>query len=87
MSSPGHFYHFERQGRFSMSSSRRRATPARATRALVWTSVVAAALTLLVPGTANATVSTVPDDTAKVAGGVYGMALANGKTYIGGQFT
>jgi hypothetical protein len=70
-----------------MSISRRRAIPARATRALVRASVVAAALTLMVPATANATVSTVPDDTAKVAGGVYGMDLANGKTYIGGLFT
>lgn len=70
-----------------MFTTRRRAIPARAKRTLVRTSVVAAALTLLAPATAQATVNTVPDDTAKVAGGVYGMALANGKTYIGGQFT
>jgi hypothetical protein len=49
--------------------------------------VIAATLALMAPATAQATVSTVPDDTAKVAGGVYGMTLANGKTYIGGQFT
>ena len=62
-------------------------SPARTSRALLKGAVIAAALAVMAPATAQATVSTVPDDTAKVAGGVYGMALANGKTYIGGQFT
>jgi WD40 repeat protein len=65
----------------------RRVSPARTSRAFLKGTVIAAALAVMVPATAQATVSTVPDDTAKVAGGVYGMALANGKTYIGGQFT
>ncbi len=60
---------------------------ARRSRTLLKGTVLAAALILLAPAAAQATVSTVPDGTAKVAGGVYGMALANGKTYIGGQFT
>jgi hypothetical protein len=39
------------------------------------------------PSTALASVSTSPDVTDKVAGGVYGMDHANGRTFIGGLFT
>lgn len=41
----------------------------------------------MAPGSAFATVSVTPDVTDKVAGGVYGMAHANTRTYIGGLFT
>ncbi len=47
----------------------------------------ALALTLLTPGAAFATVSTTPDVTDKVAGGVYGMTQAGDRTFIGGLFT
>ncbi len=43
---------------------------------------------LLVPGPpASATVSLTPDVTGKVVGGVYGMAQAGDRTFIGGLFT
>ena len=45
-----------------------------------------AALTVLAPETALASVSVTPDDTDHVAGGVFGMANAGGRTFIGGVF-
>jgi len=51
-------------------------------------SAAALALTLLAPGSAFATVSVTPDDTDTVAGGgVYALAQAGERTYIGGLFT
>jgi WD40 repeat protein len=45
------------------------------------------ALLLVSPGAAVANVSVTPDPTAKVAGGVYGMAQVEDRTVIGGLFT
>jgi WD40 repeat protein len=41
----------------------------------------------LAPGPAVASVSVTPDDTAAVAGEVYGMALTGGRAVVGGLFT
>lgn len=45
------------------------------------------ALVLAVPPLAYASVSTTPDDTAAVAGGVYGLAQAGDRVIVGGTFT
>lgn len=47
----------------------------------------ALAVVMLVPGSAVASVSLVPDDTAAVAGEVYGLAVIDGRAVIGGLFT
>ena len=70
------------------STTWRRLKPTPTSRTFLGLTAASAALTLMTPMVAQAaTVSTVPDDTATVAGGVYGMTIANGKTYLGGQFT
>jgi hypothetical protein len=46
----------------------------------------AVAVVLLLPATAVAAVSSVPDDTDDVQGSVWGMAQAGDRTIIGGQF-
>ncbi|MDF2967548.1 MAG: hypothetical protein K0Q93_1326 [Nocardioidaceae bacterium] len=47
----------------------------------------ALAVAMLAPGAAVASVSVTPDDTAAVAGEVYGMALTDGRAVVGGLFT
>ena len=49
--------------------------------------VVALVLVTLAPGTAHASVSLVPDDTAAVAGEVYGLDVVDGRVVVGGLFT
>ena len=49
--------------------------------------VVALALIVLAPGSAFASVSLAPDDTAAVAGEVYGMDVVDGRAVVGGLFT
>lgn len=63
--------------------------PASSWGTFVAASAVAASLTLAIPQAAFASVSVVPDSTAKVAGGVYALAQSptDGRVFIGGSFT
>lgn len=64
-------------------------TQARSSRAYLATalSAVALALTFAAPSAAFAVASESPEGTDQVAGGVYGIAHADGRTFIGGLFT
>ena len=53
----------------------------------VSTLALAAALVLILPGASEASVSSVPDSTAKLAGGGYALAQNGSLTYVGGVFT
>jgi hypothetical protein len=63
--------------------------PAPARKALIAAAAMSAALSVSMPQAAFASVSIVPDSTAKVAGGVYALAQSptDGRVFLGGSFT
>ena len=79
----------ESKGLKSVSAILFAGTRQSASRRLRRATVGALAIVLLSPGIAGATVKVTPDPTDKVtsSGGVYGMAHAGGRTFIGGLFT
>jgi hypothetical protein len=56
-------------------------------RQVVPTFVLATALVLTLPGAAEASVASVPDDTAHLAGSGFALASYGGRTFVGGTFT